>query len=451
MPKLTEMKSTTTRKPTIMFFFLVLIQMLSVWTMLALPVCNSLCPTRLTSGRSSGSSLQMATSDIARARQRDREAKTLYDYLGASPKDSQEQLKIRYTTLAKKLHPDSNPDGNVESLYYDLSEINAAWEVLKDPALRKKYDRELQSKEIADSVGKGLETSLEFFANNAIPFLQKTAVTTAAAMQKTASTTAAAMDASQKAAKEVNEQATKAFGAFETDQQIKMLEQKSNAESAKALKIQNEINALPTKKLASLEKKSQSPLQALQQPKQKQQMQQQQQPLSSAEAEKILKNFKATTSTMKATPMSLLNDIKALTDTESKQRDATRVLQSTERATQLAERKVEQAARAEEVAKKRLEEAQKALKEAQLNSAAAQEVDRKARTEERTAQQNSAKIETILEKNRERVRVGLSQQQDAYMTCRTNELKKEKVECEKSSKKFSEQAKELKTKAKKNR
>eukprot|EP00531_Pseudo-nitzschia_arenysensis_P010212 CAMPEP_0116123906 /NCGR_PEP_ID=MMETSP0329-20121206/4999_1 /TAXON_ID=697910 /ORGANISM="Pseudo-nitzschia arenysensis, Strain B593" /LENGTH=430 /DNA_ID=CAMNT_0003617855 /DNA_START=73 /DNA_END=1365 /DNA_ORIENTATION=- len=430
-----------------MFFFLALMQLLSVLTMLALPVCYGLCPTRLTSGRSSLSSLQMATSDIARARQRDREAKTLYDYLGASPKDSQEQLKIRYTTLAKKLHPDSNPDGNVESLYYDLSEINAAWEVLKDPVLRKKYDRELQSKEIADSVGKGLETSLEFFANNAIPFLQKTAVTTAAAMQKTASTTAAAMDASQKAAKEVNEQATKAYGAFETDQQTKVLEQKSNAESAKALKIQKEINALPRKKLASLEKKSLSPLQALQQPKQKQQ----QQPLSSSEAQRILKNFKATTSTMKAPPMSLSNDIKALTDTENKQKDATRVLQSTERAIQMAERKVEQATRAEEAAKKRLEEAQKALKDAQLNSAAAQEVDQKARTEERTAQQNSAKIETLLEKTRERVRVGLSQQQDAYMTCRTNELKKEKEECEKSSKQFFKQAKELKAKAKTNR
>ena len=402
-------------------------------------LCNGFCPAQLTSRPSS--SLCMASkvegkedSGISQFRQRDREAKTLYDFLGASPKDSQEQLKVRYTTLAKRLHPDSNPDNKVESLYYDLSEINAAWEVLKDPVERKKYDRSLQTKEITEGIESSVNKGLEFFATSAIPFLQKTAVTTAAAMQKTAETTAAAMDASNKAAKEANEQATKAYGAFEIEKQIKTLEQKSNTESTRAKKIQKEIVDMPTNKNAILEKKQN-------------QKQQQQQSLSSGEAQRILKNFKATSSAMKAPPLTLSNDIKTLIATESKQKDAMKVCQSIERATQMAERKVEQALRAEEMAQKKLEEAQLAFKEARQNHAAAQEADRKAKLEERNAQQSSAKIETMLQKTRERVRVGLVQQQDAYLLLRTNELKKEKQECEKSSKKDLEEAKALKAKA----
>lgn len=176
---------------------------LVLWALLALQTYG-LCPTQWKSVPCRHpSSLNMASrvegnsdGNIARARQRDREAKTLYDYLGASPKDTQEQLKIRYQTLAKKLHPDSNPENGVESLYYDLSEINAAWEVLKDPVERKKYDRSLQTKEITEGIESSVTKGLEFFATNAIPFLQKTALTTAAAVQKTASTTAAAVDAS---------------------------------------------------------------------------------------------------------------------------------------------------------------------------------------------------------------------------------------------------------------
>ena len=421
-----------------MFSLLVLL-LLSVWTMLALPVCNGLCPARIASRPSS--SLRMVAGDIAKARQRDREARTLYDYLGASPKDSQAQLKIRYTELAKKLHPDSNPDGDISS-YYDLSEINAAWEVLKDPAERKRYDRSLQTKEITESIESSVGKGLEFFATNAIPFLQKTAVTTAAAISKTAEAAEATMDASQKAAKEVEEQAKKTYTAFESEQQIKSLEQKANAESTKAKKIQKEIVALPSTKIANLEKKALSPLRAKKQT---------QQPISSSEAQKIIKNFQALASTMKDPSMQLSNDIKVLADTENKQIDATKELQSNERAIQMAERQVQQAVRAEEMAQKKLEEAQKALKEAQLSATKAKDVDRKARLEERTAQQNSAKIETALQSTRERVRLGLSKQQDAYLTCRTNELKKEKLESEKASEIYLNQSKELKAKAKKSR
>lgn len=414
---------------------------LVLWGLLAMQTYGW-CPTRWTyvPCRHS-SSLNMASrvkgnsdGNIARARQRDREAKTLYDYLGASPKDTQEQLKARYQTLAKKLHPDSNPETGVESLYYDLSEINAAWEVLKDPAERKKYDRSLQTKEITEGIESSVTKGLEFFATSAIPFLQKTAMTTAAAVQKTASTTAAAVDASSKAAKEVNEQATRAYGAFEIEQQIRTLEQKSNSEASKASKLQKEISALPAKKIVSLEKKP---------------LQQQQQFLSSGEAQKILKNFAATASAMKPPPAILKNDIQVLTDSEAKQKKAAKLLQTTERATQTAERNVEQALKAEELALKKLEEAQLAVKEAKKNHQQAQEADRKAKTNERTAQQSFAKIETMHQRTSEKVRVGLVQQQDVFLQLKTNELEQQKQECETLSKNYLKEAKALKEKAKK--
>jgi curved DNA-binding protein CbpA len=430
---ITAMTMTTIkREPTTMFALL-------LSTMLAAH-CDGLCPTLLPSLASSSlllsssSSLSMAVSsgsDISRARQRDREPKTLYDYLGASPKDTQEQLKVRYTILAKTLHPDSNPDRDVENSYYDLSEINAAWEVLKDPVERKRYDRSMQTKEISENIDSIVSMGIESFVTTAIPFFKKTASTTAAAMQKTASTTAAAVDASTKAAKEANEQANKVYGAFEIDKKIKALEQKSNADKMRASKLQKEIAALPTKKISSIEKK-----------------QQQQQPLSSVEAQRILKNFQATTMAMKPPPASLKSEIKLLTNTEIKHRDAQKACQSTKQTTQLATRKVEQALKAEEMAQKRLEEAQRAFNEAKQSHVAAQEGDRKAKADERLTLQSSTKIETNLQKTREKVRVGLLQQQDIFLVSRANELKKEKQECEKTSENYLKEAKELRIKAK---
>jgi len=355
--------------------------------------------------------------------------------LGASPKDTQEQLKIRYQTLAKKLHPDSNPDRDVINYYYSLPEINAAWEVLKDPAERKRYDRSLQTKEITEGIESFVTMGIESFVTTGIPFLKKTAATTAAAVDASTKAAKEANKQAQRAAKEANIKAQRTYGAFEIDQQIKALEQKSNADSARASKIQKDLDALPSKKIASLEKK----------PLLKQQ--QQQQPLSSVEAQRILKNFQTSTTGMKPPPASLSNDIKMLTDSENKQKDALKACQSSERNVQMAERKVEQARRAEEMAQKRLEEAQLAFKEAKQNHLNAQDGDRKAKAEERLALQSSTKIDSMLQRTSEKVRIGLLQQQDAFLVSRANELKKEKLECETSSKKSLEEAKALKIKA----
>jgi len=367
---------------------------------------------------------------MARSRQRDRAVNTLYDYLGASPRDTQEQLKIRYTTLVRTLHPDSKPDKDTQNSYYDLSDINAAWEVLKDPLERKKYDRSVQAKEIAEGIESLVNKGIQAFETTAIPW-----------MKKTADTTVAAVDASTRKAQKVNEQARSAYGVFELEKESKTMEQRANADAARASKIQKELLSLPTKKIAALEKQ-----------------QQQQQPLSSAEAQRILKLFAATTSTSTSAatststattkpPAALSNDMKTFIDTEIKERDAFKTRLSTERSTQLAARKLEQAFKAEEIALKRLEDAQRAFEEARQHYAVAQEVDKEATVRERQAFQASTKIETALERIRDKVRVGLLQQQDLFLDKKAKELKKEIDEWERSSRNYQQEAETLRMQA----
>jgi curved DNA-binding protein len=62
-----------------------------------------------------------------------------YKTLGVSRDASQDEIKKAYRKLAVKYHPDKNPDDKeTENLF---KEINEAYEVLKDPGKRKKYDQ----------------------------------------------------------------------------------------------------------------------------------------------------------------------------------------------------------------------------------------------------------------------------------------------------------------------
>lgn len=61
-----------------------------------------------------------------------------YDILGVNKKASLSEIKKAYRKLARKFHPDLNPgDANAEKKF---KEINQAYEVLKDPEKRKRYD-----------------------------------------------------------------------------------------------------------------------------------------------------------------------------------------------------------------------------------------------------------------------------------------------------------------------
>tara|TARA_Y100000588_G_scaffold358714_1_gene417107 strand:- start:386 stop:670 length:285 start_codon:yes stop_codon:yes gene_type:complete len=63
-----------------------------------------------------------------------------YKILGIEQDADSESIKKAYKKLAKKFHPDLNPD-NVESSEEKFKQINEAYHVLIDDSTREKYDQ----------------------------------------------------------------------------------------------------------------------------------------------------------------------------------------------------------------------------------------------------------------------------------------------------------------------
>jgi len=65
--------------------------------------------------------------------------KDYYKILGVAKAASEKDIKSTYRRLARKWHPDANPD-NAKAAEEKFKEITEAYEVLGDPEKRKKYD-----------------------------------------------------------------------------------------------------------------------------------------------------------------------------------------------------------------------------------------------------------------------------------------------------------------------
>ncbi len=69
--------------------------------------------------------------------------KTYYQILMVDPAADQDIMGVVHRRLAQRYHPDVDPSDEARQR---MTEINQAWQVLRDPDKRTKYDRELASR-----------------------------------------------------------------------------------------------------------------------------------------------------------------------------------------------------------------------------------------------------------------------------------------------------------------
>ena len=73
---------------------------------------------------------------------------TYYDLLGVSSNASQDEITVAYRAVIRHMHPDVNKAPNAQQL---TALFNRAYEVLRDPGSRGKYDRGLTKSQPKES------------------------------------------------------------------------------------------------------------------------------------------------------------------------------------------------------------------------------------------------------------------------------------------------------------
>lgn len=69
--------------------------------------------------------------------------KTYYQILMVDPSADQDIMGVVHRRLAQRYHPDIDPSDDARQR---MTEINQAWQVLRDPEKRSRYDRELANR-----------------------------------------------------------------------------------------------------------------------------------------------------------------------------------------------------------------------------------------------------------------------------------------------------------------
>ena len=77
-------------------------------------------------------------------------AQNYYDILGISKNASDKDIKSAYRRMARKLHPDVNPDDS--RAQNQFKKVNEAFEVVGDPSRRKDYDHFGDNWKLADQI-----------------------------------------------------------------------------------------------------------------------------------------------------------------------------------------------------------------------------------------------------------------------------------------------------------
>jgi DnaJ-class molecular chaperone len=92
-------------------------------------------------------------------------AQDYYSILGVRRDAPEKEIRSAYRKLARKYHPDVNPGDKAAEATF--KQINAAYEVLKDPEKRKKYDKYGDRWEMADQIEEAQRQrgAYDFFRN----------------------------------------------------------------------------------------------------------------------------------------------------------------------------------------------------------------------------------------------------------------------------------------------